>query len=108
MASAFHPWTGRRNAGCRTHLVAANLLSHIVQRLDNLQSQFLPLLVLGDSDILDVSDQPQVMNAKNESAFQIYCSCGLAANPESVTYNFRSTSTVPTPTTLLPSEMTNM
>lgn len=43
-------------------LITTRLLSNEVQRLDNLQPELLPLLVLRDSDIFDVSDYAQVMD----------------------------------------------
>lgn len=37
-------------------LVAARLLSNKVQRLDHAETQLLALLILGDGDVLDMSD----------------------------------------------------
>ena len=46
----------------RTYLVAADLLSDVVERLNDAQAQLLALLVLRDSNILDVADEPQAMD----------------------------------------------
>lgn len=43
-------------------LITARLLSNEVQRLDNLQPELLPLLILRDSDVFDMSDYTQVMD----------------------------------------------
>ena len=43
-------------------LITADLLSHKVQRLDNAQPQLLALLVLGESNVLNVADQPQLVD----------------------------------------------
>ena len=43
-------------------LVAPHLLSHKVQRLDYAQPKLLPLLVLRNGNILNVSDEPQVVD----------------------------------------------
>lgn len=45
-----------------TDLVAANLLSDMVQGLDDAQTKLLALLILCDSDILDVTNLTQAVN----------------------------------------------
>lgn len=44
-------------------LVTANLLRGIVQCLNDTQSKLLALLILCDSDVLDVSDKSQFVDA---------------------------------------------
>lgn len=44
-------------------LVAADVLSDIVQGLDHAQAELLALLVLGDGDIFDVADTTKAVNA---------------------------------------------
>lgn len=44
-------------------LVASCLLGDIVERLDEAQAQFFALLILGDGDILDVTDRPEIVDA---------------------------------------------
>ena len=44
-------------------LVAANLLGDEVEGLDQAQAELLALLVLGDGDIFDVSDEAEVVDA---------------------------------------------
>lgn len=44
-------------------LVAADLLGDEVQRLDDAQAQLLALLVLGDCDVFDVSDEAEIVDA---------------------------------------------
>lgn len=46
-----------------THLVAAHLLGDVVEGLDDAQPQLLALLVLGDGDVLNVSDEAEVVDA---------------------------------------------
>lgn len=43
-------------------LVAADLLSYEVERLDDAQAEFLALLVLGDGDVFDVADETEVVD----------------------------------------------
>jgi hypothetical protein len=50
-------------AAIKNTLVASHLLRDEVQCLDELQSQFLPLLVFGDGNIFDVSHETKVMDA---------------------------------------------
>jgi hypothetical protein len=45
-------------------LVAANVLRDKVQRLDDPQTELLALLVLCDSDVFDVADEAEVVDAK--------------------------------------------
>ena len=52
--------SGRRKKGT-AHLIASHLLSHIIQRLNNPQPEFLALLILGDGDILNMSHEAQLM-----------------------------------------------
>lgn len=51
-----------RLTAVQDRLVAANLLSDKVQRLNNSQTQLLALLVLGDSNVLDVADQTELVD----------------------------------------------
>jgi hypothetical protein len=44
-------------------LVTANLLSNEVQSLDQLEAEFLPLLVFGNGNVFDVTDKTKVMDA---------------------------------------------
>lgn len=46
-------------------LVAADLLGDEVESLDEAEAQLLALLILGDGDVLDVADQPEVVNASD-------------------------------------------
>ena len=43
-------------------LVTPDLLSHEIQRLNDPQPQLLALLVLGHSNVLDVSNKPQLVD----------------------------------------------
>lgn len=43
-------------------LVAADLLGHEIQGLDDAQAELLALLVLGHSNVLNVSDEPKVVD----------------------------------------------
>lgn len=52
-----------RLAAVQDRLVASDLLGNVVQSLDDAQAQLLSLLVLGDGDIFDVADKPEVVNA---------------------------------------------
>lgn len=47
-------------------LVAADVLRHVVQRLDDAQTQLLALLVLGDGDVFDVTDEAEAVDAISE------------------------------------------
>ena len=44
-----------------TNLVTTNLLSQRIQRLYYPQPKLLPLLILGNGDIFDVTDETEVM-----------------------------------------------
>jgi hypothetical protein len=44
-------------------LVAANVLGHVVQGLDDAQTELLALLVLCDGNVFDVADEAKVMDA---------------------------------------------
>lgn len=44
-------------------LVATRLFGDEVESLDDSKTQFLPLLVLRNSDVFDVSDLPKAVNA---------------------------------------------
>lgn len=46
----------------QNRLIATHTLRHIIQSLNNPQSQLLPLLVLRDRNILDMPDQSQIVN----------------------------------------------
>lgn len=46
----------------QNRLIAAHTLRHIIQSLNNPQSQLLPLLVLRDRNILDMPNQPQIVD----------------------------------------------
>lgn len=50
-------------------LVAADFLGDEVERLDEAEPQLLALLVLGDGDVLDVTDQPEVVDANADGGF---------------------------------------
>jgi hypothetical protein len=50
------------NRRMKTNLITSNLSSNIIQRLNNPQTQFLPLLPLLNSNILNMSDQSQLMD----------------------------------------------
>ena len=50
-------------AAVQDGLVASDLLRRVVQRLDDPQAELLALLVLCDSDVLDVTDESQFMDA---------------------------------------------
>lgn len=52
-------------------LVAADLLCDVIERLDDPQAQFLPLLVLGYSNVFDVSDLTEIVDAKNTGGEQL-------------------------------------
>lgn len=52
------------------HLVTSHVLSHIVQCLYYPQSKLLSLLVLCNRDILNMTDQAQIVDATDESAYQ--------------------------------------
>lgn len=43
--------------------VAANVLRHVVQGLDDAQAELLALLVLCDCDVFDVADEAEVVDA---------------------------------------------
>lgn len=53
-------------AAVQNGLVAARLLRNKVQRLDHPETQLLALLILGDGDVLDVSDRPEIVDAKEK------------------------------------------
>lgn len=46
-------------------LVAPNLFRHIIQRLYDVKAEVFPLLVFGNCDILDMTDQAEIMDATN-------------------------------------------
>lgn len=50
-------------AAVEDRLVAARLYGDVVERLDEAQAQLLALLVLGDGDVLDVPDRPEIVDA---------------------------------------------
>jgi hypothetical protein len=52
----------KRKHGVQTYLIASHLLGDIVQGLNDPQSQFLALLILCNSDVLNVSDQAQIVD----------------------------------------------
>lgn len=52
-----------RFAAVQNALITADLLGDEVQSLDELQAQFLALLVFRHGDILDVSDEAEVVDA---------------------------------------------
>ena len=57
-------------------LIAPNTLSHRIQRLYDPQPQLLALLILRDRDVLDVSDEPHVVDElalNNHGASADYC-----------------------------------
>lgn len=54
-------------AAVEDSLVAADLLGDEVECLDQPQTQLLALLVLGYRDVLDVSDEPEVVDAARKS-----------------------------------------
>jgi hypothetical protein len=45
-------------------LVAPDVGGDVVQGLDDLQAELLPLLVFGHGDVFDVADETQVVNAE--------------------------------------------
>lgn len=51
-------------AAVENRLVAARLLRDVVERLDEAETQLLALLVFGDGDVLDVSDGPEIVDAR--------------------------------------------
>jgi hypothetical protein len=52
-----------RLGAVQNRLVAANVLGHVVQRLNNAQTELLALLVLCNGDIFDVADETEVVDA---------------------------------------------
>lgn len=52
-----------RLAAIQNTLIASNLLGHEIQRLDELQTEFLALLIFRNSDILDMSYESEVVDA---------------------------------------------
>jgi hypothetical protein len=43
-------------------LIAADLLGHGIQGLDDAQTELLPLLVLGHGNVFNVTDEPEVVD----------------------------------------------
>ena len=52
-----------RLAAVQDRLVATDLLGHEIESLDETQAQLLALLVLGDGNVLDVSDEAEAVDA---------------------------------------------
>lgn len=52
-------------AAVQDGLVAANFSSNVVKSLDKLLAELLPLLILGDGDIFNVTNQTEMVDAKN-------------------------------------------
>ena len=50
-------------AAVENGLVTARLLGDEVQCLDHAETQLLALLILGNGDVLDVSDRPEIVDA---------------------------------------------
>ena len=61
---------GRNRGG--PDLVAADLLGHVVESLDDAEAQLLALLVLEHGDVFDVADQPEVVDAACRASCQHY------------------------------------
>lgn len=93
--------------GKETNLVAADLLSNMVQRLDDAQTQLLSLLVLRNSDILDVSNLTQAVDTiVTRISTKVSLDVSLLFLE---THNFFSTIKAPVPTILFsPFRMTNV
>jgi len=51
-----------RFAAIEYALVASDLLSYVVESLDDFEAEFLSLLVLGDGDIFDMTNDAEVVN----------------------------------------------
>jgi hypothetical protein len=51
-----------RLATVQNTLVAPDLLGDVVERLDDAQAELLALLVLGHGNVLDVADEPEVVD----------------------------------------------
>lgn len=88
-----------RLATIENALVTAHLGGDKIEGLDELESELLALLILRNSDILDVADETEVVDA----------GMGLVnIHPQESgrTYNFRSTIKAPVPTILPWSSMT--
>lgn len=78
-------------------LVAARLLRDEVEGLDDTEAQFLALLVFGDGNVFNVSDGPEIVDARGGGriSFLLLLECG---GP--FAYNLRSTNSPPVPTIL--------
>lgn len=62
------------------HLVAPDFLSKVVQRLDHLEPELLPLLVLGHGNVLDMAYSAERMNAVFQKAISNHASRHLKIN----------------------------
>ncbi len=60
-------------AAVEDRLVAANLLGDEVEGLDQAQAELLALLVLGDGDIFDVSDEAEVVDTAGRERRMLAC-----------------------------------
>lgn len=98
-------------AAVEDRLVAARLYGDVVERLDEAQAQLLALLVLGDGDVLDVPDRPEIVDAgvangplalfsRGSQDEKKTKNIGERGNEGAVSYNFRSTSSAPVATIL--------
>ena len=95
----------KENPDVSTYLVASNLLSNMVQSLDDAQTQLLALLILCNGDVLDMSNLTQAVNAVVHHVSIIARIDSLAV----ATHNFFSTIRAPVPTILLsPFRMTKV
>lgn len=62
LEATLHIETFIRLATVQDALVTADFRGNEVERLDDLQSELLALLVFGNSNIFDVTDESEVMN----------------------------------------------
>jgi hypothetical protein len=67
LESALDVETLVRLRAVQNSLVAADVLRHVVQSLDDAQTKLLPLLVLCDGNVLDMADEAEVVDATRDT-----------------------------------------
>ena len=68
LASTLHIEALIRFRTVQNRLVAAHVLRHIVQSLNDPQPEFLALLIFRDGNVFDVPDETEVVDAHRKSA----------------------------------------